>query len=271
MLYKYLKLIIFSTLLLQAAPEVYSSLGDELETFQEDCRIYKKMSSLPEKIKKSCTSFNSKTIKVFKVGYELDDSENINELKLNKYLKLLRELDESKNNILRLIYSEAKKARNENNIKYYSQLISNNKVKLEDLDYEFMKKHKSIFAKNVHYKNHESHIRLENERKKEAKRKYEETVRKIRKIGTDAMKEKEARIIKQSHINTMILNSCKTKWGTDYINVEYCFTAQQEAFNYLKKVSNSIIKQQCQQKWGTDYNMLKHCIEQQQAKSRLEI
>lgn len=51
-------------------------------------------------------------------------------MKLNKYLKLLRKLDERKNNILELVYSEAKKARNKNKIEYYIQLIANNKVEL---------------------------------------------------------------------------------------------------------------------------------------------
>ncbi len=157
MFQKYLKLILFSSVLLYASPKAFNSLGDELEAFQEDCKTFQKTSVIPVKIKNECISFNSQTIKVFKVGYKLDpyvDSNNISESKLSKYLSLLNNLDKSKENILHLIYSEAKKARKQNNTKYYIQMIANDKVKLYASDYTFMKNHKEIFDKNERYISH---------------------------------------------------------------------------------------------------------------------
>ena len=169
MFLKYLKLIFFSITLLQASPKAFDSLGNELEAFQKDCKTYQKVSSLPTKIKKKCKNFNSQTDKAFKVGYKLDsyaDSDNISEKKLNKYLVLLRKLDESKEDILSLIYSEAKKARKQNNTKHYSQLIENSKIKLYSSDYEFMKKNQNIFSKNERYTSHVRYLKsLEEARK----------------------------------------------------------------------------------------------------------
>jgi hypothetical protein len=177
MFYKYIKLIVVSTVLLQASPEVFSSLGDELEAFQEDCKGFEKLSLIPEKIKKRCNAFYPKMTKVFEIGYKLDPSvesdTNINEKKLNRYLSLLRHLDKRKDKILFLVYSEAKKARKEKNFTYYSQLISNDKIKLYSWDYEFMEKNKKIFSKNKRYISHIKYIeylRAERLKKKKVKR-----------------------------------------------------------------------------------------------------
>ncbi len=169
MFYKYLKLVLFSTLLLQASPKAFNSLGNELESFKKDCKIYLNMSSLPTKIKKQCKIFNSKINSAFKVGYELDlyvEKNNINEKKLNKYLDLLRNLDKNKENILHLIYREAQQARKQNNIEYYSQLIVNDKIKLYPSDYQYMEENKDIFAQNKRYISHMNYLKsLEESRK----------------------------------------------------------------------------------------------------------
>ena len=169
MLNKYFKLILFSTVLLQASPKVFSSLGNELEVFQKDCKVFQENSVIPVKIKKECKTFNSQTTKAFKVGYKLDpfiESDNISEKKLNKYLGLLSNLDSSKKNILNLMYSEAKKARKQNNIKDYSQLIVNDKIRLYSVDYEFMENNKDSFTKNARYISHIKHLKsLEESRK----------------------------------------------------------------------------------------------------------
>ena len=155
MFYKYLKLILVSTVFLQASPEVFSSLGDELETFQEDCKGFEKLSLLPEKIKKKCQAFYPQVSKAFEVGYALNpyvESDTIiNEKKLNRYLSLLRKLDKKKSNILFLVYTEVSKARKEKNFEYYTQLISNDNIILYSIDYEFMEKNEKIFSKHKRY------------------------------------------------------------------------------------------------------------------------
>ena len=168
MLSKYLKLILFSTLILQASPKVFNSLGNELESFQGDCKGYQEISSLPKKVKKQCDLFNSKVNSAFKVGYKLNPyaDSDISEKKLNTYLSLLRELEGRKKNILNLVYSEAKKAQKQSNTKYYSQLIENHILKLYSSDYEFMKKNQNIFSKNARYISHIKHLKsLEESRK----------------------------------------------------------------------------------------------------------
>ncbi len=169
MLLKHLILIIFLPILLQASPKAFDSLGNELEAFQDDCKVFQKVSIIPIKIKKKCKIFNSNTTKAFQVGYELDpyiDSDNISEKKLDKYLGLLRNLDNSKENILNLMYSEAKKARKQNNIKDYSQLIANDKIRLYSVDYEFMENNKDSFTKNKRYISHIKYLEYLEESKK---------------------------------------------------------------------------------------------------------
>ena len=176
MFYKYLKLILVSTLFLQASPEVFSSLGDELEAFQKDCKEFEKLSSIPGKIKKRCQDFYPQLNKAFEVGYKLNpyvESDTIiNEKKLNRYLSLLRNLDSKKSNILFLVYSEVSKARKEKNFEYYSQLISNDNIKLYSIDYEFMEKNEKIFSKNKRYISQLEYIEyLRTERLKEERTK----------------------------------------------------------------------------------------------------
>ena len=175
MFYKYIKLIVISTVLLQAAPIAFDSLGDELEAFQEDCRSFEKVSQIPVAIKKKCNAFYSQLHKAFEVGYKLDpyiDDDNINEKEANRYLKLLRKLDKSKANVLHLMYIEASEARKEKKFIYYGELIENHKVRLYNPDYEFMGKHKKIFSKNKRYISNIKYIQyLEEERLKKEKAK----------------------------------------------------------------------------------------------------
>ncbi|MCO4845781.1 MAG: hypothetical protein KC427_07155 [Sulfurovum sp.] len=177
MFYKYLKFILVSTVFLQASPEVFSSLGDELEAFQEDCKGFEKLSFIPEKIKKRCHTFYPQVSKVFEFGYKLNpyvESDTIiNDKELNRYLSRLRHLDKKKENILFLVYSEVNKARKEKNFTYYSQLISNDNIKLYSIDYEFMGKNEKIFSKNKRYISQLEYIeylRAERLKKENAKR-----------------------------------------------------------------------------------------------------
>ena len=176
MFYKYLKLVLVSSVFLQASPEVFSSLGDELEVFQKDCRGFEKLSLMPEKIKKRCQVFYPQLAKAFEVGYKLnpyvESDMLINEKKLNQYLSLLRNLDKKKSNILFLVYSEVSKARKEKNFEYYSQLVSNDNIKLYSVDYEFMEKNEKIFSKHKRYISQLEYIEyLRTERLKEEKAK----------------------------------------------------------------------------------------------------
>jgi len=137
-------------------------LGDELEKFQNNCNSFQKISHLPIKIKKKCKIYNSQIKKAFNIGYSLDsyiDSDKINKKKLNKYLSLLRKLDESKKDILESIYTEVAKARKNKDIKYYSQLISNSDVRLYSIDYKFMKENIKYFSNNTRYINHMQYLK----------------------------------------------------------------------------------------------------------------
>ncbi len=148
-------------ILLQKSPKAFNSLGDELEAFQEDCRSFEKVSQLPLEIKEKCNAFYPQVHKAFEVGYKLDpyiDDDTINEKEVNRYLKLLRDLDTRKENILHLVYAEASKARKQKNFTYYSDLIANYKIKLYSVDYEFMGKYKKIFNNNERYISHVKYI-----------------------------------------------------------------------------------------------------------------
>jgi len=174
MFHKYLKLILVSTALLQAAPKVFNSLGNELELFQKDCQTFQKISMISSEIQKECNTFNLQANNAFKTGYKLDtyvDSDYINEKALDRYLSLLRHLDNRKEKILGLVYVETRKARKEDNFSYYGELIANHNVKLYNSDYEFMGEHKKIFRKNPRYISNITHIQsLEEERLENKKR-----------------------------------------------------------------------------------------------------
>ncbi len=249
----------------QASPKSFNSLGDELEKFKNDCNTFQKITHLPMNIKKKCKIYNSQVKKAFSVGYSLDpyiDSDKINEKKLNKYLTLLRKLDKSKEDISKLIYSEIIKARKHKDIKYYSQLITNNEIKLYSSDYEFMENNRNIFDTNKRYL---SHIQYKKDLAEQRKNQPKE----------DSQSNDNTQIHKQENKNkvmtpihsarSIIIQNCKKKWGTNYRMVKYCIKQQQQALNYVAAVSNGgIIKQQCQSKWGTNYRMVKYCIGQQQ-------
>jgi hypothetical protein len=167
---------LITRILQQKSPKAFNSLGDELEAFQEDCKMFQEISTIPIEIEEKCNKFNLKLHKAFEVGYKLDpyiDDDNINEKELHKYLFLLRHLDKRKENILRFIYSEARKARKDKNFYYYSQLISNYNVALFASDYEFMEKYKKIFSKNKRYISHIKfieYLRAERLKREKAKR-----------------------------------------------------------------------------------------------------
>jgi len=174
--YKYISILLFSIVSIQAAPKVFNSLGNDLELFQhKDCKTYQEISSLPSEIKKECNMFDSKVNNAFKAGYKLDpyfDSE-IDEKKLNHYLSLLRDLEKGKEKILTLVYSEMKKARIKNDTDYYVELIDNDTPRLYSSDYEFMAENKDVFLKNKRYLSHIQNMKDLEKRRKSLK-KHEE-------------------------------------------------------------------------------------------------
>ncbi len=260
--YKYLMLILLVTASMQAAPKVFNSLGSDMESFQKDCKAYQEISSLPVKIKKQCSVFNVKVNNAFKVGYKLDpyvDSGNISEKKLNKYLALLQQLDEDKKNIIQFVSSEKKKARNEDNIKYYSQLITNDKIKLYSSDYEFMEKNKDVFDKNERYLSHLQDMKdLEERRKNQSKEKDPNN------DSTPIFQKKvPSRTVSPTYYTSdIILNNCKAKWKTNYSMVKYCVDKQTKAKRSLPR-QNSTILNNCKAKWKTNYSMVKYCVDKQ--------
>jgi len=276
MLYKYIKTILLLTVLLQASPKTFDSLGNELEVFQKDCEIFQEISSLPAKIKKQCNLFNSKLHSAFKIGYKLDpyiDSDNINEKKLNKYLSLLRKLEESKENILESIYMETTKARKHKNIKYYSQLIKNNNIKLYSIDYDFMKKNIALFANNERYLSHIKYI-------KDISEQYTE---KPQQEDTKTYTQRNNQVT-QSTYNTssIIIQDCKNKWGNNYEMVQFCIkeqskakkvvslkkcqslwgSAKRQCLNYQRDIGKPLMSK-CKSKWGNNYEMVQFCVDEQ--------
>ena len=175
MFHKYLKLIVVSTVLLQATPKAFDSLGNELEAFKGDCQTIQKITKIPVAIQKACKNYQLQLNKAFDTGYKLDPSveqENVNEKKAYQYLTMLRHLDKGKEKILKLVDVEVQKARKESNFNYYGALISNEKVKLYHSDYAFMGKHKKHFSNNARYISNIQYIQdLEEERLKEERAK----------------------------------------------------------------------------------------------------
>lgn len=176
MFYRYLKLLVFSTLVLQAAPKAFDSLGNELEEFRGDCQSFQKITDLSTQIYNACNDYRLKLTEAFDIGYRLDPSveqQNANEKALQRYLSKLRILDKQREKILGLLYIEARKARNEGNLNYYGALIENYKVSLYDSDYAFLGKHKKEFGTHPRYIANVAYIldmeedRLRKERAKE--------------------------------------------------------------------------------------------------------
>jgi len=154
MFYKYAILIVLSTLLLQSAPKAFDSLGNELEEFKKDCQAFQKITNISGKIDTACNKYQLQLDKAFQAGYKLDPSVELEKVNLkvaNQYLSKLRLLDNQKQKILELLYTEARKARKENNFNYYGALIENYKVRLYDSDYAFMGKHKKEFSAHPRY------------------------------------------------------------------------------------------------------------------------
>ena len=168
MFYKYLKLIVISSVLLHATPKAFDSLGNELEEFQQDCQTFQKITGISAQINKACNKYQLQLDKAFDLGYKLDPSveqENVNEKSAKRYLSKLLILDKRKEKILRLLYAEARKARGQNNFSYYEELTKNYKVQLYNSDYQYMEKYKKIFSDNARYIAHNKHLQyLEEER-----------------------------------------------------------------------------------------------------------
>lgn len=142
-------------------PNTYYPLGIELNTAYENCAIYQKSINISTEIKKYCSVYNPKVVEVFKIGYSVDEAlknnKNKNEI-TKKYLFLLRGLDKSKELVLQVIHKEVKEAREAKNFSYYIKLIGNKQVKINSLDYAFMKNNLKIFSDNIRYKQYKLYL-----------------------------------------------------------------------------------------------------------------
>ncbi len=139
---------------MQASPKLFESYGDKMESFENDCKAYQKVSQLPIEIKNECKVYNSKMNAAFNYGYKLDpyvDQDNIDLDQAEKYNILLHSLEDKKENILDSIYSETRRAREENNINYYKLLIGSSQAKLYSSDYKFMSSHEEQFSGQPQY------------------------------------------------------------------------------------------------------------------------
>jgi len=169
------------------SPKAFNLLGNELGKFQNSCRYFQKISSLPTQIKKHCEDYISNADKAFTEGYKLDpyiDTDKLNEKQLNIYLELLRRLDDKKSNILHLILLEKEKARKNNDFMYYSQLIANPSIDLFHIDYEFMKKNIGTFGKNERYLSHQQYLK-DLEEAEQADIKPEMNIKEIPRVKTN--------------------------------------------------------------------------------------
>lgn len=152
-----LKLImyIFSLNVLVAAPVAFDSLGNELENFSKDCKVYQKITLMPHSVQKKCKQFNKDLKKTFNTGYKLDAiiaSGKENDKLLNKYLNMLRKTDEKKETIITLVNKVKVQAREDSNHKVYQQIIQIKYLQLYSSDYTFMETNKDIYIDNEQYK-----------------------------------------------------------------------------------------------------------------------
>ncbi len=154
MFLKYLGVVLFSTVLIQASPKLFESYGDQIESFGNDCKAYQKVSTLPKRIKKECKAYISKMNATFRYGHKLDssvDQENVDIYEADKYHILLRSLEDKKENILGLLDDERRKAFKKNKIEYYKHLILSNQLKLYPVEYKFMETRQDIFSEHPRY------------------------------------------------------------------------------------------------------------------------
>jgi len=199
-IHKYIFATIIASLLtstLQSAPKAFDSLGNELEALQKDCKQYFQDPQISKKLQTACKKLNARVDKAFKVGYPLDasvESGTANEKKVGNYLVLLRQANENREDLVKVIKSDTIKARKDNNIKYFRFLIGYNKIVLSSRNYEFMKQHHEEFQDHPVYK---QAIIREEERKAEKKKAKEEEIA-IAKEETTKKKQRSTKYLSPS-------------------------------------------------------------------------
>ena len=108
------------------APEIYSSLGKELALFKQSCDKYQDLPLIDDNIKKQCEKYNKKVMKSFKIGYKLDNNgykkKDIEHQK-EKFLNIMRSADDDREALIGMVAFKIKKARDDDNIDQYIQLI----------------------------------------------------------------------------------------------------------------------------------------------------
>ncbi len=72
----------------------------------------------------------------------------------------------------------------------------------------------------------------------------------------------------KSRHSSIIMSSCKKKWGTNYNMIKYCVDNQTESYNSISNLPDNEIMSRCRSKWGTNYNMIKYCVDNQTESKR---
>ncbi len=201
-----IKSIIFTLFivnLLHAAPEVFNSLGEELEVYQKECSLYTKSTQISKKLRAKCVHFNEDVDNAFKLGYSID-TENKNQQKIEKYLTQLRSVDKETRLLKKLIRDERNSARKEKNLVLYTLLLKSTQVKLVSKDYIFMKDNHKYFIDNTIYKQYlEEQRNLLNQEKKRLTKERE--LAKQRRVAQEIKREEQLQ--KERKIQTFTQDS----------------------------------------------------------------
>ena len=168
------------------APQIYSSLGNQLNPPYESCQLYKKSKIIDKNLIKICNSYSKKVAKAFKIGYKLDAhayGKKTRESKKEKFLKIMLEADKVREKLVPLIHLTVREARTSNDIDQYIQLIEGGYLGLTMEDYQFMDKHPEKMKNNESYVQYKALIKehaLEKKRQADIAKAKKEKERKER-------------------------------------------------------------------------------------------
>lgn len=165
MAFKYFIAVVLFSLAVVASPKLFKKYGNEIESFNGDC---KKFSALSKEIKDECKSYDLNMAKAFKYGKQFDkyvlDSDNLNLDKVEIYNGYLHKLEDKKHYILSLVWKEMEKARNVGDVDTYMNILSmGNELEMYSSDYKFMTEHIDKFGTHPFYIKYKEKLLLEKE------------------------------------------------------------------------------------------------------------
>lgn len=132
-------------------PIPYNKLGNELRSLQNSCKNYTDNSLISIETQDKCSDYSQKVTEAFIIGNKADLSNLKNNDEVKNYLFALRKLDKNYKIVRQAIYQEITEARNKEDILLFTKLIEDEKIELNQIDYEFMNKHKEKFSQNQRY------------------------------------------------------------------------------------------------------------------------